>query len=60
MVKDIAVKFQLERSTKGTHVFQEQSNDAGVEKVVGALYIQKAVMPAAAPEIEVKISFNAE
>jgi len=38
------VTMTLKKQTKGTFVYEEKSNDAGLEKTVPSLYIRKAAM----------------
>ena len=62
MAKEIKVKFQFEKSTNGTHRFQEVNSKGDVLKTnegaaIGTLYIRKSIIGEDAPKgLEVTIT----
>ena len=57
MGKKVAVRFRLEKETKGTFRFTEVEVD-GQATIVGTLYVRKWVVPSGVKELDVTIEFN--
>ena len=55
---ELKAKFKFTRSTKGTHVYSEV-DDKGeeVRNLIGSVYVQRAAMSEAVPELTITITF---